>query len=173
MTIETDASAIVPKAGEAQAQAAPVAVESGIDFEQAYNSLSEEYKQLETEKENYRKGMLKAKGKIKNEDDSAASEDIESIIDRKVAEKVISQRELDLKARENALIKQAFAKNKELSLALKNRSQQGSSMGVHSEGTVTTNDRMLSPDQISSLKAKGWDDKKIELFKKNLNKNAK
>lgn len=73
---------------------------------------------------------------------------------------------------ENALLitdkKAILKKQSELATALQNRAGLGASgLGSSTEGQ-TVSDNILSTDQLADLKAKGWDDKKIERFKKNL-----
>ncbi len=75
---------------------------------------------------------------------------------------------------ENALLitdKKAIQKKQaEMATALQNRAGLGASgLGSSTEGQVVA-DNILTADQFSDLKAKGWDDKKIERFKKNLRK---
>ncbi len=73
---------------------------------------------------------------------------------------------------ENALLiadkKAIFKQNKEMATALQNRAGLGASgLGSSTEGQVVA-DNILSTDQLRDLKAMGWDDKKIDRFKKNL-----
>ncbi len=73
---------------------------------------------------------------------------------------------------ENALLitdKKAIQKRQtELTTALQNRSGLGASgLGSSTEGQQVS-DNILSADQIADLKSRGWDDKKIATFKKNL-----
>lgn len=59
-------------------------------------------------------------------------------------------------------------KQTELATALKNRAGLGASgLGSSTEGQQVS-DNILSADQLNDLKKLGWDDKKIERFKKNL-----
>jgi len=61
-------------------------------------------------------------------------------------------------------------KQSEMATALKNRAGLGASgLGSSTEGQQVS-DNVLSTDQLADLKSKGWDDKKIERFKKNLRK---
>ena len=145
-----------------------------VDSETLLAQKDAEIAKITEERENYRKGMLKAKGKLPEESelDDSAPEGMEALIDRKVQEKFLSTKEAQLQAEKDALIKATMKRNKELELALKNRGQITSTSGQGSnqdrpEGKV---DNILSNDQINSLKAKGWDDKKIESFKKNMSK---
>jgi hypothetical protein len=75
---------------------------------------------------------------------------------------------------ENALLiadkKTILKTHKEMAVALQNR--QGLSttgQGSSTEG-VEVKDSLLSKEQINDLKARGWDDKKIQRFKDNLRK---
>lgn len=73
---------------------------------------------------------------------------------------------------ENALLiadKKAIQKRQsELATALKNRQGLGASgLGTSTEGQQVS-DNILSADQLKDLKARGWDDKKIDRFKQNL-----
>lgn len=64
--------------------------------------------------------------------------------------------------------KSILKKQSEMAAAVKNRQQLGASgLGASTEGQ-TVPDNILSKDQLADLKAKGWDDKKIDRFKKNL-----
>jgi hypothetical protein len=143
-----------------------------VDYEAELQKKDAEIAKVREEKENYRKGMLKAKGKLPEEDDNSSEEDLDAKIDRKVQERLLATRESQVQAEKDALVMSLAKKNKELALALKNRGQISTSSGQGSnqekpEGRV---DNTLSNDQINALKAKGWDDKKIDEFKKNLKK---
>ena len=59
----------------------------------------------------------------------------------------------------------------ELSTAQKNRAGLGASAGGSSSEGAAVPDRVLSKDQLASLRARGWDDTKIDMFRKNLLKN--
>jgi hypothetical protein len=153
--------------------ATPIAIEV-VDYEAVLAKKDAELAEVRTERENYRKGMLKAKGKLPEEEDldSSTPEKMEEIIDRKVQEKFLSTREAQLQAEKSAALTALLKRNKELEVALKNRGQILSPTGTGSntekpEGKV---DNYLSNDQVNALKAKGWDDKKIEAFKKNMTK---
>ncbi len=64
--------------------------------------------------------------------------------------------------------KAILKKQNEMATALKNRQGLGASgLGSSTEGQ-TVSDNILSTDQKQDLKARGWDDKKIERFKANL-----
>lgn len=142
-----------------------------VDYEAELKKKDDEIIKIREEKENYRRGLLKAKGKIPDEDDNSSNdEDIDARIDRKVEEKLLATKEAQALADKDALVASLAKKNKELSLALKNRGQisSNSGNGSNEEQPEPRKDNLLSNDQISALKAKGWTDKKIEDFKNNL-----
>lgn len=142
-----------------------------VDYEAELAKKDAEIAKIAQEKENYRRGMLKAKGKLPDEDDNSSNdEDLDAKIDRKVEERLLASREAQVLAEKDALVIASAKKIKELSLALKNRNQVSSSSGQGSnqDRQEVRTDSTLSEDQINSLRSKGWDDKKIEAFKKNL-----
>jgi len=168
--VETKVEAAAP---QPETVATPTATEV-VDYEAVLAKKDAELAEVRTERENYRKGMLKAKGKLPEEEelDSSTPEGMEALVDRKVQEKFLSTKEAQLQADKDAALRAMIKRNKELEVALKNRGQilsptAGGSNTEKPEGKV---DNYLSNDQINALKAKGWDDKKIESFKKNMTK---
>ncbi len=126
---------------------------------------------LATERDNYKKGMLKAKGKIAKDDDGEEDESIDEKVNRLVEEKLLDSEFARIQKEKDDIIKTALARNKELETAIKNRSQISTAdVGSGSEQKLSPKDSILSDDKLKALKAKGWDDKKIELYKKNLMK---
>ena len=145
-----------------------------VDYEAIIAAKDAEIAKVAAEKENYKKGLLKAKGKLPEDDqsDTDSLEDMETIIDRKVTEKLLSTKEAQLQAERDNALKAVLKRNKELELALKNRGQitSASGSGSNQDKPEVRTDNYFSPEQISALKAKGFDDKKIETLKNNLAK---
>jgi hypothetical protein len=132
----------------------------GIDLADTLMSTLDKLEKSEKERENYRIGMLKAKGKVK--DDAGEDE-----------EKDTEAQPVKVAATESSEIigiaKQLIKRNQELETAMLNKSQIANSpQGGSSETVFKVGDNMLSEAQIGALKAKGWDDKKISRFKENL-----
>jgi len=135
------------------------------DFIAVLEAKDQELAKVRAEKDNYKRGLLKAKGKVEEEDDS---EDIDAKIDRKVNERLLDSKEAQLIQEKENLLKQALKRNKELETALKNRSQiSPTGAGSHQE-TQAVSDNVISAEQIKNLKARGWNDEKITRFKENL-----
>lgn len=139
------------------------------DFLEVLEAKEAELAKIREERDNYKKGMLKAKGKLEDDDDQ---EDIEAKIERMVSEKILATREAELIKEKDDVIKALARKNAELTTALKNRSQisTGTGAGTNTEAQPVS-DNVLSAEQIKSLKAKGWSDDKISRFRENLLKN--
>src|SRR5258708_3023789 len=148
----------------------PTATE--VDYEAILKHKDDELLKVREEKENYRKGLLKAKGKLLDEDetDTQSSETTEQMMRRVAREELLSTKEAQLQAEKDDALKSVLKRNKELEIALKNRGQITSPSGQGSnqdkpEGKI---DNYFSNEQISALRAKGYDDKKIEVLKSNM-----
>ncbi len=145
-----------------------------VDYEAILKQKDEELAQVAEERNNYRKGLLKAKGKLPEDDqtETGDSETMEAIIDRKVQEKFLSTKEAQLQIEKDQTISALIKRNREVETALKNRGQISSSSGEGSnqDKPEGKKDNYFSNDQISALRAKGYDDAKIETLKKNMAK---
>jgi hypothetical protein len=135
-----------------------------VDFAAELAKKDAELAKLATEKENYRLGMLKAKGKIQNDEvvDEVDKPDLDSLISEKVQAALYSEKERQLQAEKDALLQDALKKVKELSTALSNK--QGISTaasGTSSDSAVTTT-QYFSNEQIAELKARGLTDEMIK-----------
>lgn len=119
-------------------------------------SLKREAKTAE-ERDNYKEGMLKAKGKLKSTDTEeevgeaqAKSEDSSELV---------------------GVVKELLKRNQEIVTAVVNKSQVATTgQGGSSETKVDVGDNLLSAAQLKDLKARGWDDTKIARLKENLHK---
>lgn len=143
---------------------------SEVDPEAVISQLLDENKRLEQDRDNYRKGLLKAKGKLQ-ETEEEPEEDIDTKIDRKVQERLAQTTYADSQKRlaEEAL--KLARENKELKKSLANRGQLSSKgQGGGSQVEVPVGQNYFSPEKIQALKARGWGDDKIERFKQNREK---
>ncbi len=127
------------------------------------------YAQLEAEKENYRKAYLKEAAKNKEPREENLDEDGKMA---EVARKVLAESRLAEIAREqDSLIKTVLKENKELKLAHSNKNNAPpASMGTSTEATNVVKDSSVSPEQLAYFKSRGWDEKRIAQYKKNLAK---
>lgn len=200
-----ESNAVTPSAAtELEVDGSDASAE-GVDYEAALSLALEAQERAEGERDNYKQGLLKAKGKLpKDETDieSAVARALEKALPKLQAAitpdavetwldkntSTPAERKLikfyyengnagtlneqlenaKLIANKKALLRQTS----ELRTALQNRASMGMTSGSHSEGP-TVKDNYFSADQVAELRKKGWDDKKIEMLKKNLQKKQK
>ncbi len=143
-----------------------------VDFAKELEETRAALAKKTEESNNYKKGMLKAKGKLPADDGDDEGETMEEKIRRIAREEATNSEIAQLQAKEKSTADAAVKRIKELELALKNRGQisTASGAGSNQDKPEVKTDDYLSEDQITALKAKGWDDKKIEEFKKNARK---
>lgn len=126
------------------------------------------FAKLEEEKENYRKAYLKESEKNKQPENLGDEERMET-----VAKKVLADSRLAEIAREqDAIIQKALKENRELKLAQMNKPSTPAAVGTHNESQSVT-DTLVTPEQMAFFKSKNWDDKTIERYKRNLQKNTR
>ena len=136
------------------------------DPEARIAQLEADKAKLIVESANYRVGMMKAKSKNTEDDEESEEDKIERIVNEKLADSKLA----DIAREQDIIIKQALKENKELKLANMNKTTiPPASMGTHSESTPVT-DTTITPEQMAAFKTKGWSDKDIERYKKNLAK---
>lgn len=117
--------------------------------------------------------MAALKYKSKRKEDLTDDEEDERM--RSVAQEVLANSRLAEIAREqDALIKKALKENKELKLAQLNRTTATppAAVGTHTEAPMPK-DTLVTNEQLAAFKARGWTDKDIERYKKNLQKHLK
>ncbi len=125
-------------------------------------------KALEVERDNYKQGLLKEKAKNKAEDRVVNDESEEDRIARIVQEKLSETHIARIDSEKQALVEKALKENKELKLALANKTTTPSAaMGSHNESTPVK-DTLVTPEQMAYFKSKNWSDKDIERYKKNV-----
>ncbi len=151
--------------------AAPVkepAVVQTEDYETKIAALEADKARIIEESANWKLAALQAKGKSKSKE---LPEDLDGDDRfRQIAREELANSELArIAGEQDAIIKKALKENKELKLAHINRTTTTppASVGTHSEG-FQVQDTLVTPEQIAAFKARGWTDKDIEKYKKNL-----
>jgi len=140
-----------------------------VDYEAELAKKNADLAQIKQEKENYRKAYLKLGGNKPVEDDNS-DESLDDKVSRLVKEQILNTKEAQAQAEKEALVTTLAKKNKELTLALKNRNQvtQVSALGSNGDKNEVKTDNFFSEAQIAELKKRGYSDKKIESLKSNL-----
>lgn len=150
-----------------QTTAEVVTVPQNEDYEAKMKVLEAEKARLIEEGANYKVAYLKEKSK--NKEDYVDDDEEERI--RRITRETLADSELARIAQEqDSLIKKALKENTELKLAVLNKTNTPpAAVGTHSEATPVT-DTLVTPEQISAFKARGWTEKDIERYKNNLRK---
>lgn len=149
-----------PDKGVKNTQPAPIEIELAA-LQTKFDDLAAEKERIEAEKENYRKGMLKAKGKI--EDNPEPLEDEDERVRRIIREEQSRSDLARINAEQKKLIDDLTRKAKELSISVANRGTMPPAGGTSAaENVVTPKDDFWSPEQIAALKAKGLDPQKVK-----------
>ncbi len=163
-----------PNAVKITPAAAPVeepAIAPTEDLEAKVASLEAERARLVEETSNWKLAALKAKGKVKEEPVISGDENNVDVLRRIAREELANSRLAEINREQEAINKKALKENKELKLALANRTSvtPSATIGTHNEGKPVT-DTLVTPEQIAAFKARGWTDKDIERYKKNYTK---
>ncbi len=152
------------KGTEAKPEVIPPKEEIEDDNEARILALEKEKAKLIEESANYRVAYLKEKSKKKENPEDEGEEDTMRRIAR---EELAGSRLVEIAQEQDQIIKKALKENKELKLAHLNKTNTPPSTGVHSEGQ-NVKDTLVTDEQLAAFKARGWDDKQIERYKKNL-----
>ena len=161
--IETPSQTIAPESPKTD-------VTPGVDYEARIAALEAEKNKLIEEGSNYKLAYLKEKKKQVPEHNP--NEDDDERIRRIAQETLANSRLAEIAREQDSIIKQALKENKELKLTLTNKTTVPSSMGSHTEFKAVP-DTLVTAEQLAAFKARGWKDKDIERYKKNLLKNAR
>lgn len=132
-----------------------------VDLAAALTQKEAEIEQTRTERENYKRGMLKAKGKLPEDDEEDADEKMRRI----VREEMLATKEAQLQKEKDAITSKALKELAEARIALRNRSGSiptgGSSSQIENEKKEEDFSKVFSAQQLADLKAKGLDPKKV------------
>lgn len=150
----------------------PAAVETTTPVLTEGEDLAAKFAQLEAEKNkaivegaNWKLAALKNKSKTTENFDDETEEDRMT----RVAQGVLANSRLaDIAREQDAIIQKALKENKELKLAQLGKSTTPpAAIGTHTE-SQPVQDTLITPEQLAAFKAKGWTDKDIERYKKNM-----
>jgi len=135
------------------------------DLEAKVAQLEAEKAKYIEEGANYKAAYFKEKAK--NREDETDEEKF-----RRIAREELEQSKImELDRQKDEIIRKALKENKELKLAQLNKTIVPASVGSHSE-SQPVRDTLVTDEQIAAFKARGWSDKDIERYKRNLQKNA-
>lgn len=168
IAVNTDQSAVTDKVGV-------TTTETQDDAETRIEALEAQKAQAIEEASNYKLAFLKEKRKNRlesQENDVDHEETSDEKIERVVNEKLLNAKITAIDTEKEVLLKKVLKENKELKLAQINKATTPpASIGSHNEFVPVTS-TVITQDQLNAFKAKGWSDKDIERYKKNLSKNS-
>lgn len=145
---------------------------SEVDYPALIAQKDAEIAKIREERENYKKGMLVAKGKLPDDGSADDDETAEERTRRIVQEELLTSKEAQLLAERKDAESKLMKENAELRLALKNQNvstSSGSSTARETEGATeqTPASKFFSEAQLADLKKRGLDP---DVVMKNLNK---
>ncbi len=138
------------------------------DYEAKVATLEAEKAKLIEENANWKLATLKAKGKIREENTDETEEERFRRIAR---EEAVNVKISNLDAEKEALLRKALKENSELKKAFSGQNPYLASVGTHNE-SPQVQDTLVTPEQLAAFKARGWNDKDIERYKKSYRKSS-
>lgn len=135
------------------------------DPEAKIKALEEEKVRLIESEANWKVAALKERSKKTEVFEDESEEDKYRRITR---EEIANSRLSQIEREKDETYKKAIKENKDLKLAHLNKTGTPyAAVGTHTESTPVR-DTLVTPEQMAAFKAKGWSDKDIERYKKNL-----
>lgn len=131
------------------------------DYEKEFNALLEENARIANDRDNYKKGLLQAKGKLP-QDLGIEELDLETLVERKVQDTLLRTKEFQNEQAKQDLIKNIVKENKELKLALQNKGGISRVAGGSSAGSPETKVSAWTPEQIEYFKKRGLSPDKVK-----------
>jgi hypothetical protein len=166
MDKETNAVETTTETAASTVETTPV---SSTAVENRIKTLEEENAKLIEEGSNWKLAALKYKGKQEPESQYETDDEKYRRIAREEAERAMVSNKINTnEAEKKRLIEQLVRENKELKLAsLSKTNTPPAAVGSTSESRPVR-DTLITSEQMTAFKARGWTDKDIERYKKNL-----
>lgn len=132
-------------------------VEDSIDWEARYNEKDQQLAKVAAERENYKRVALSKKGKSNNDEDESDDERIVRIVDERLQDSTQAQ----LLKEKDEIARAAVKKVNELTVALRNRSQVGTSAASGGgQSSVSSTNEFWTDEQKAYFKKRGIDPEK-------------
>lgn len=131
------------------------------DYEKEFNALLEENAKIAQERDNYKKGLLQAKGKLPAELD-VENTDLDSLIEKKVQDTLLRTKEFQNEQAKQELIKNIVKENRELKNALLAKEGVSRVSAGGGTGPVETKPSDWTPEQLVYFKKRGLDPDKVK-----------
>ena len=152
---ETTTAPVVTEGVEKEESGAPT------DYEKEFNALLEENARIANDRDNYKKGLLQAKGKLA-QDLGADEIDLDTLVEKKVQDTLLRTKEFQNEQAKQELIRNIVKENKELKNALLARDGISRVAGGGSAGPTETKVSSWTPEQIEYFKKRGLNPDKVK-----------
>lgn len=152
------------ESGASADQAPKVVVDLQTDYEKVLAQKDAELAALAKERDNYKHGLLVAKGKLPEEETPVIENqsDLEAMIATKVRDVLYSEKERTLQAEKDAILQQAIRENREMKVALANKQGMATTgSGTAADNSIAT-EQFFTAEQLSDLKKRGVDPNKVK-----------
>lgn len=163
--IEANAQAIALEEEKKKKEAEEAAANAETPEQKKIKELEAEKAKLIEEGSNYKVAYLKEKKKNGGID----PEETEDEKMRRIAREVAAENRINaIDSEKEALLQKTLRENKELKLAIQNKAPGSSTAGGGSSEQPEVKSTLVTEEQLAAFKARGWTDKDIERYKKNL-----
>ncbi len=126
-----------------------------------HEALIAELAKAKEERENYRRGMLAAKGKpVKDPVDEES--DLDTLVQQKVVQALEAEKEALVNKKYEAVVETLMLKNKEYALALQNKANMPNASAGTGQVDKAVSDNFFSAEQLADLKKRGLDPEKVK-----------
>jgi hypothetical protein len=145
---------------------APVSSEQE-NYESVLQEKDSKISKLQSDLENYRKGMLKYKGMVREQEEPTSNfetfsqDEIDNRIEEKVKEVLLSSQIAQAVEEKNELIKKMARELSETKIALKNKPTSTSTASGTNQDKPEVRVDYFTPEQLAELKKKGVDPNKV------------
>lgn len=159
--VETIAST-APEKPEELKTTVPAVPPELTDTEKAFLALEQRAKKAEADRDNYKTALLVKKGKIPAEEIQTGEESIDEIVERKVRENIMNLESEKIRQEREELIQKTLRENRELKLAVQNRSQISNfSQGTSQDKPEGKSNNLWSDEQLAYFKERNLDPEEV------------
>lgn len=156
--MENDNKAVIPAVENKESEVKPQ-VASPEELALKLKELEADNLKLSTERENYRIGMLKAKGKMPAEEveENKLPNELEDFISQKVEAILFDSKKAELDRQKEELFQKALKENEELRRAVNNPTPTPVGGGSNQDKVELSDNFGFTPEYLAEIKKRGLD----------------
>jgi len=155
---------VVDNGVEINGTQAPESLSGEVDYEALLQEKEQELEKIAIERENYKQGMLRAKGKLSEDEMFAEEAAQEDKVRSLVREELLKTESARIAQEREEILKKVIRENKELKLANKTRFQKSGSpvSGGSNMDRPESTTEFWTEEQIATMKSRGIDPDKAK-----------